>query len=311
VIGPLRRTLRGWLPWVQFRELQREGFATAWRRSRLQSPILHTPPLRTASTGPVEVRVLTWRRDWVNLVWALKTFYHFAGVDYPLVIHDGGLLARQVPRLREQFPDARIIPAAEADARFPAELTRRGFARSAEYRGKNPSTRKLFDFFLDSTAASLVCIDSDIVFFRRPDRLLPPPEGLAVNRYNEDDGFWYSMTPDELAAAFGVRPPPGVNSGLAVIRRESIDFAAIDRYLEHPKLFANSRVTEQTLHALLATTYGLELLPGTYRVGGPPGITPDLVCKHYPGTHRPLLYTEGMRHLIDGGLIAALGRDSG
>lgn len=310
MIALTRRTLRKWLPWVRFQELRREGFAAAYRRRQLQAPILDTPPLRTAAVGPVEVRVLTWRRDWVNLVWALKTYYHFAGVDYPLAIHDGGLLPWQAAALRRHFPDARFLPVAEADARFPAELRRRGLTRSAEYRTRNVSTRKLFDFFLDGTADYVVCIDSDIVFFRRPDLLIVPPGGIGRNRYNEDDGFWYSMTVDELEAAFGVRVPARVNSGLAVVRRESIDFAAVDRYLEHPKLFADPWVTEQTLHALLSTTYGLEFLPPTYRVGGPPGLTPDLVCKHYPGTHRPLLYTEGMRHLLDGGLIADLNRGS-
>jgi hypothetical protein len=301
-----RRHLRRWLPWVRFQELRREGFAAALRRRMLQAPILRTPPLRTAATGPVEVRVLTWRRDWINLVWALKTFYHFAGVDCPLVIHDGGLLAWQIRALCSHFPDARILPVTEADARFPAELGRRGLPRAAEYRARNVSTRKLFDFFLDSTADYIISIDSDIVFFDRPDRLIVPPGGLGVNRYNEDDGFWYSMSVEELEAAFGIRPVPGVNSGLSLVRRETIDFPTIEKFLENPTLFADPWVTEQTLHALLSARCGLELLPPTYRVGGPPGLTPDLVCKHYPGKHRPLLYGEGMRHLLDRGLIGRL-----
>jgi hypothetical protein len=308
MLDPIRRVLRGWMPWIQFQELRREGFVAAWRRARLQRPILQTPPVRTAATGPVEIRVLTWRRDWVNLIWALKTFYHHAGVEYPLVIHDGGLLPKQVPLLLAHFPDARYISMADADTRFPAELRRRGLARSAEYRGKNVSTRKLFDFYLDSTADYVLTIDSDIVFFRRPEELIARPGGWPRNLYNRDLDYWYSMPLDELEAAFGVRPPPCVNSGLALVRRESIDLPVVERYLEHPKLFADPWVTEQTLHALCSVTHGLEFLPDSYRVGGPPGLTPDLVCKHYPGTFRPLLYTEGMRHLLATGLIAALDR---
>jgi hypothetical protein len=306
MLDPVRRLLRRWLPWIQFQELRREGFAAAWRRTWLQRPILRTLPVRTAPAGPVEIRVLTWRRDWVNLVWALKTFYHQAGVDYPLIVHDGGLLPKQVPVLLAHFPGARFVSRAEADARFPAELRRRGLKWSADYRAKNVSTRKLFDFYLDSAADYVLTIDSDILFFRRPDELIARPGGWPRNLYNRDGDFWYSMSVDELEAAFGLRVPPCVNSGLAVVRRESIDFPTIDRYLEHPKLFADPWVTEQTLHALCSTAYGLEFLPDTYRVGGPPGLTPDLVCKHYPGTFRPLLYTEGMRHLLDTRLIAAL-----
>jgi len=308
MIATVRRTLRGWVPWLQFQELRREGFRVAGRRIRNQNPIFQTPPVRTASAGPVEVRVLTWRRDWVNLVWALKTFYHFAGVDYPLIIHDGGLLPRQLNQLLVHFPDARFVPAAEADDRYPAELRRRGLSRSAEYRGRNVTTRKLFDFYLDSTADYVVTIDSDIIFFRRPDELIVPPGGWSHNWYNRDCDYWYSLSLDELEVAFGVKPPPCVNSGLALVRRESIGLTAIERYLGHPKLFADAWVTEQTIHALLSTSFGLMFLPDSYRVGGPPGLTPDLVCKHYPGMFRPLLYTEGMRHLLDVGLIDVLAR---
>ena len=151
-----------------------------------------------------------------------------------------------------------------------------------------------------------MAIDSDIVFFRRPDELILPPGGWALNRYNRDNDYWYSLPLDDLETAFGVKPPPCVNSGLAIIRRESIDFPVIERYLGHAKLFADPWVTEQTLHALVSTSFGLAFLPDSYRVGGPPGLTPDLVCKHYPGKFRPLLFTEGMRYLIDVGLIQAL-----
>jgi hypothetical protein len=305
-IESLRRWARSRRTWLEFREASREGWANAWRRRRFQRRILDTPPVRTARDGPVEVRVLTWRRDWINMIWALKSFYFFAGVDYPLFIHDGGLGPGQAEQLQAHFPDATIVHAAEADARIEAELDRRGLARGLAYRRKNPSTRKLFDFFVFSGADYLVCIDSDIVFFRRPDLLIVPPEGVAVNRYNRDCDYWYSMTLDELEASFGVRPPPQINSGLALIRRDSIRFDDIERWLAHPKLFEDPWVTEQTLHALCSTVHGVELLPDTYLVATEEGLAPGTICKHYPGFFRTKLYTEGMAHLIATGFLDAL-----
>ena len=310
MISLLRRTLRKHYWWIRFQELRREGYRAAWQRRRAERPILDTPPIRTAPSGPVELRVLTWRRDWIGLLWALKSYYHFAEVDYPLYIHDGGLLPRQFDELARHFPNAHFIRAEEADARFPAELQERGLHRSAGYRMLNVSTRKLFDFFLDSQADTIVTIDSDIVFFRRPEALIVPPEGVTRNRYNREECFWYSMTPDELDAAFGVRPLVGLNSGLAVIRRTSINFDEVERYLQHPKMFADRWVTEQTLHALCSTTFGVEFLPDLYRVGGPTGIPPELICKHYPGSFRPLLFSEGMMHLAKCGFLESLRRSS-
>lgn len=305
-VGQLQTWLRKQWLWCQWQEARREGWSNVARRRWYQRQILGTPPIRTRREGPVEVRALTWRRDWMNLLWALKSFYHFAEVDYPLFIHDGGLAPGQAEQILAHFPDATLIPRSESDVHVEDELRRRGHARSLEYRRRNPSTRKLFDFFLFSSAEYQVAIDSDIVFFARPDLLIVPPEGVAVNRYNRDEAEFYSMTPDELEAAFGLRPPPMINSGLAVIRRESIDFAAIDRWLAHPTLFADTWVTEQTLHALCGAAYGVELLPDSYLVSTKAGLSPGLVCKHYPSFFRVWLYREGMRHLIETGFLRAL-----
>jgi hypothetical protein len=301
--------VRGWLRrrslWNWFQEVNREGWSAAWRRSAVQGRILDTPPMYTALTGPVEIRVLTWRRDWVNLLWALKSFYYYAEIDYPLYIHDGGLTPRQTAQLRLHFPTAYLPSCSELDARVEATLHERSLNRCLAYRRKNVSVRKLFDFFLLSTAELVLTIDSDIVFFRRPAELLVGPGTFRNNLYNQDEDYWYSLSLDELESSFGVRPPSRINSGLALIRRTSIDFDAVERWLSHPKLFADSWVTEQTLHALCSTLHGVELLPSSYRVSTRPGLANGLVCKHYPGYFRPLLYEEGMTQLLQTGFLQA------
>jgi hypothetical protein len=300
--------LRRRLLWIQFQELRREGFAAAWTRSRTEKKILQTPPIQTDTHGPIEVRVLTWRRDYVSMIWALKSFYHYSQVKYPLYIHDGGLLPWQFDVLQAHFPNAKILPGSTTSDKVLQELTRRGMKRSIEYRLKNVAMLKIYDFVIESNADYFVTIDSDIIFFKKPDLLLLPESGLNVNRYNFDDGYWYSVSLEELDRAFGIRPPVGINSGLAIIRRESLDLGKIEEFLAYPPLFNNHWVTEQTLQALCSTLHGVELLPDSYRIGGPPGIDTSLVCKHYPGTHRPLLYSEGMRHLIQTGFLEAVGR---
>jgi hypothetical protein len=292
--------------YLDLRWATREGVRRAWRRRTIQRQILDTPPIPTGSVGRVEVRALTWRRDCIDLIWALKSFYHFSAVKYPLYIHDGGLAPGQLNLLHTHFPAARIIESITADQCVRIELERRGLTRCLAYRHKNVTTRKLFDFFLLSEADYVISIDSDIVFFRRPELLCVPPEGIPKNRYNRDESNWYSMSLDELEANFGIRPPERINSGLSVIRRESIDVEAIELWLAHPKLFADRWVTEQTLHALCSTVYGVELLPGTYRVSTGLGLPPGTVCKHYPGFFRPFQYEEGMAQLISTGFLKAL-----
>jgi len=308
-VNRVRSWLRKQRRWLEFQEANREGWLRAWKRRRIQQRILETRPIPTqgadAPRSGTEVRVLTWRRDWINLLWALKSFYRFANVDYPLFIHDGGLAPGQPEKLREHFPQATLVEASAADVQVAEELHRRGLNRCLAYRKRNVSTRKLFDFYLLSKADFVISIDSDIVFFRRPHELIPS-ETTRKNRYNRDCAFWYSMGLDELEATFGIRPPPLVNSGLALVRRESIDFDLINQWLASPKLFEDTWVTEQTLHALCSTVYGIELLPDTYCVATTPGLKPDMVCKHYPSFFRYYLYTEGMKHLLNTGFLEAL-----
>jgi hypothetical protein len=303
-----RRLLRRNRWWVTLRDVGREGWGDAYARVGVQRAILRTGAVPTARAGDIEVRVLTWRRDWLNMLWALKSFYFHSQVRYPLFIHDGGLEPAQMEQLQQHFPQATLIPARQADGEVNAILTQRGWHRAAEYRRRNQSTRKLFDFFLLSSAHVQINIDSDIVFFQRPDELLGPVQAGEPSRYNRDEAFWYSMTLDELEQSFGIRPPDRLNSGLCRVRRETIDIDRVNGWLHNEVLFANEWVTEQTLHALLAAVHGVQLLDERYQVSTDAGFVPGCIAKHYPGFYRPLLYQEGMRRLQREGFLEKLGK---
>ncbi|MEH2160631.1 MAG: hypothetical protein V7K38_06190 [Nostoc sp.] len=302
----LQELLRRNQTWIEFQELNREGWLQAWQRTKLQNLILKTNPIRTVKSGSVEVRVLTWRRDWLNVIWALKSFYYFSEVDYPLFIHDGGLKPTQVQKLKYHFPDATLIQASDADNYVMAELQQHDLNRCLAYRAENIATRKIFDFYLMSKADLLISIDSDIVFFKKPYDLIEGKDNFTKNKYNKDMQYFYSMELDELELACKIRPLPLVNSGLSLVKRESINFCKMEEWLENPKLFSNKWVTEQTLHALCSTIYGVELLPDTYCVSTNPGIKSDFVCKHYPGFFKTLLYREGMTYLKQHNFIESL-----
>jgi hypothetical protein len=307
MIDFVRAQLRRQRWWLELRELQREGLAPAWRRSRAQRAIECTPPVITDMTGRVELRVLTWRRDWRNALWALKTFYAYAGVRYPLYIHDGGWLSSQAKELQRHFPNATLVGWQEADRTVEPFLEEHGYLNSLRYRRKNGLTRQLFDFFLLSQAEYVVILGSDLLFFRPPEELLVPHDEVRANRYARDSDYFYSMTLDEIERASGVRPPPYFNTGPSLVRRGSIDFAMIDRCLGEPKMFDDNWVTEQTLHAICGTLHGgADYLPSTYAVEPHAAGPAALVCKHYPGGFRQRLYDEGMAYLLQQGFIGRL-----
>ena len=306
MIDAVRTILRSQVWWLQLRELQREGVAAACRRLATQRAIDRTPPIVTDRSGPAEVRVLTWRRDWRNAVWALKSFYAYSGVRYPLYLHDGGWLEWQELELRRHFPTAIFVGKAESDRVVESWLEEREYERSLAYRRKNGVTRKLFDFFLMSQAEYVITLDSDLLFFRSPRELLQPSIREARNLYARDSAYFYSMTLDELEDAIGIRPKPYFNPGPSLASRRSIDFALIERSLQQPKMFDDKWVTEQTLHALCGSAHGADYFPDSYVIDPRPGRLDEVICKHYPGRYRDRLYTEGMPQLLQQGFIERL-----
>src|SRR5215467_8185658 len=92
------------------------GFRTAWQRDVVRWRVLKTPPVHGLTDGSCEIHVLTCSRDWVDLIWCLKSFFSVCEVRFRLCIHDD----RSVPpeglaALCSHFPDARVVRRSEAD----------------------------------------------------------------------------------------------------------------------------------------------------------------------------------------------------
>jgi hypothetical protein len=295
--------------YVALRRWQREGFVRAFRRLRLWRRVLATPAVRTAPRSPsaVEVHTLCYRLDYLAALWALKTFYRTSGDDFPLVIHVSGTAERKVyDRLRAHFPDATVIPQSEADQEVERRLSAGGFTRLAAARRASPFMLKLTDFPLLASGATVLGLDSDLLFFARPGELLQraaqPRRGYLFQR---DPESTYNLTESAALRDFGVPLAPRVNTGILVYPRDLPDFAAFERYLAHSGVARPSGFIEQTLYALHASEIGaVTYLPDTYLIDLRPGLPhTGLTARHYAGPSRPLLTIEGMPAVWRAGLL--------
>ena len=84
--------------WIAMRHVRHLGWRPALNCRRLTSRILDTRPIITRevseqSSAACEVHLLTYNADWMTALWAAKSFYHYAQVDYPIVWHEGGTLS--------------------------------------------------------------------------------------------------------------------------------------------------------------------------------------------------------------------------
>jgi hypothetical protein len=284
--------------WLRLREKYGHGLRVAWYRDVVRPRILATPPIVDTTDKRCEIHVLTSARDWLNLIWALKSFYAASRRRYALCIHeDGSVDDSALAALREHFPRARLIRRAEADARLAEVL--RGFPLSLRFRNTNLLAPKVFDFvaFLESDRMGL--FDSDLLFFAEPTVYLQRIEDpmYRCNLFNADFGLAYTVRPEAVRPLIGHDLLPRVNTGLGLVHRDSIRWDWTEEFLALPGILAGHfwRI-EQTLFALCSSRYGVELLPDEYTLRFEPGIG-RRPFRHYVGTIRHLMYGEGMARL--------------
>ena len=309
----VRAGLRRSRGWVGLRRLQREGFGRAFRRWRLWSQILKTEPTPTdvvADGAPVEVHLLCYERDYLCAIWALKSFYHFSRVRYPLVIHLQGRTTRRMERrLRRHFPAARIVAQADADSLVEEWLTSRGFLRLLAARRANPFMLKLTDFALLSNAVHLLTLDPDLVFFRRPSELLIASGApLPTSIFQRDPVSTYNITEEKARAELGVDLAPRVNTGVMLFPRRSLELSRCEKFMAHPEVARSTGWIEQTLYALCASEQRrVAYLPESYLLSLQEGVDQaSLVMRHYAGPSRPLLTEEGMTRLVETGFLRSI-----
>jgi hypothetical protein len=290
--------------WLRYRQKFGHGVRVAWYRDVVRPRILKTPPVENTTDKQCEIHVLTSERDWLDLVWALKSFYFSCGRHYALCIHeDGSLKQFGLESLRRHFPAARIILRAEADAKLAKVL--RAFPRSLEFRNTNLLAPKVFDFiaFLESDRMAL--FDSDILFFAAPTAYLQRAEdsNYGRNTFNADCGHGYTVEPETVRELIGHELLPFINTGFGLVHRNSVNWQWTEEFLALPGLLTGHfwRI-EQTLLALCSSRFGIELLPDEYTLRLEPGIG-SRPFRHYVGRIRHLMYGEGIARLIDDGFL--------
>jgi hypothetical protein len=260
--------------------------------------ILSTGPIECGGDKSCEIHVLTSAADWLNLVWALKSFYFYSKRKYSLCIHDDGSLgSHEASTLRKHFPGARLISRMEADGKLEEVLA--SYPRSLAFRRSNHLAPKVFDFAHYLTAPRLLLLDSDILFFTEPVELLRRIEDTAykLNSVNGDVSSAYTIDADIVRLTLGLEMPQRFNSGLGLIHRESMRFDWIEEFLALPGIIGHFWRIEQTIYALCSARFGVEMLPAGYDVHLDRGIG-GRPCRHYIGAIRHLMYSEGIRDLV-------------
>jgi hypothetical protein len=256
----------------------------------------------------VEVHMLLGKRTWLMALWAAKSFQWATGHCWHFVFQDDGTLEEaQIHELGRLFPSGVVKGKLQADAEMEKRLV--GHPACLAARRRHIMFLKLFDpYFYSSIGDRYILLDSDVLFFRKPDEILQWAASACPGfLFDPDVKDSYSIPTMELEDCFQVSMLRRANAGLAMIPRAGVDLDVVEEYLRgFEKESTHDLWLEQTAYALLASKWRGEaaLLPESYEMSFVPARRDGCVARHYVGTNdsRPHFFREGVvelaKHLL-------------
>lgn len=294
-LGALRESVAAGGPIEQWR--------TARGRAQMETAAHLLPAPEAPETArPLEVHLLTGRRFWYQTAFCLWTFAQHARRPLaPAIYDDGSLGDEHRAALSRLFPTTRHVGAAETIARLDAKLPLARFPTLRDRWKHYPNIRKLIDVHLEATGWKLV-LDSDLLFFRRPDFLIDwldaPDRPLHAIDIETCYGYSNALMVQLAAAPVAER----LNVGLCGLRSEEIDW----EQLEHRcRLLIEREGThyflEQALVALLLAgrPCAIAAAEDYVTLPRPPEVENcHAVMHHYVAGSKPWYFRRNWRHAL-------------
>jgi hypothetical protein len=267
------------------------GYLRAPRISRLFPSITRRYPLED-----FEIHILTGRSRLTMALWMVATWMATTERNWKFVIHDDGSLREaDALELKRLLPECRVLLSAETNPIVSSALARHPLC--LQCRNLHPLGRKLIDMPLFSQGLRLVSIDTDILFYRKPERLMRwLRESNPPSIFMEDVKDACLLDRAQVKELFGALLVEKINTGIIAVSKEILALDLLEDCLARTGLLSRKRwFIEQTLYAVAASVAGAtELLPQEYEISLTEKCSPDAVARHYVGAIRHLFYSEGL-----------------
>lgn len=210
---------------------------------------------------PITVKFLSGEKFWDQTVFCITSLQQNADCRIDPVVYDDGTLSKPIQDLlRRVVPWVRFVLADEIADRLETRLPEKHYPALRARRAVYPHLRKLTDLH-DPGHMSLV-LDSDMLFFRRPDALLTwmvAPNGVI---YMQDAERSYGYSDILMSNLAHGAVPERMNVGLYGMSGDLVDFDYLERYCrEMITQEGASYLQEQAMTALLVSGKDAIVLP--------------------------------------------------
>lgn len=289
----IRDSLRNGGPFVQRR--------TERGRLKMESAARTLPLLPATAGQPMELHLLTGRRFWYQTAFCLWSFARNAGRPLAPIIYDDGTMAEEYRTpLARLFPAARFVSQPETLSRLDACLPTTRFPVLRERWLNYPNIRKLIDPHLGSTGWKLV-LDSDLLFFRRPEFLLGWLDAPDRPLHAVDCETSYGYSRPLMNQLAGTPVAELVNVGLTGLNSGELDWARLEYWCRTLiDRESTSYYLEQALIAMLVAGRPCAIAPATDYVTlpmPPEAMACSSVMHHYVAQSKRWYYQQNWQKL--------------
>jgi len=282
----------------------RQRWLTEKGRREMEAAAYKLPLPPVAEGSPVTLHFLTGKKYWYQTAFCLLSFAKASQRPiHPILFDDGSLNTEYIEPIRRLFPSLRVVSANESLTRLDKLLPENRYPSLRDRRLAYPHLKKLLDIHVGQKGYRLQ-LDSDLLFFRRPDWILEWYDNPKCPLRTKDlDKDYYGYPNSVLLELSGGRPiPKGINAGVVGINSEDVDWDKMEYWCrELLKRVGPSYYQEQALLALL--------LSGREQLTPPPEDyiqlpwTPEaLECKavmhHYVSTSRRWYFQHNWRRFV-------------
>lgn len=285
----------------------------AWARE-MERHAFQLPVPDTAHDQAIEVWYLTGRRFWYQTAFCAWTLATQSNRSLVLnLVDDGSLESSYEQQLRRLFPRGITLRKQEAQQRLDELLPASRFPLLRQRWADYTHIRKLTDIHLGSTGVKLV-LDSDMLFFSRPDSLLSWWDNAKNTEVSLPQLFTFSpclMT--DCAESYGYSRqlmeelvgapvPPLLNVGVCGLRSQDLDWEELEHWCRTlTTREGTSYYLEQALAAMIAARHPPTVLPATDYITFPTRAqvqNREGALQHYVADSKPWYFGEAWRQLI-------------
>ena len=295
-LGAIARSRREGGPynqWLNFRG----------RRAMEEAARTLPPVPMTAPADASEVCFLTGRKFWHQTAFCCWSLCRHAGIGLaPAFIDDGTFDQALRAEILRLFPGASLLDRVEIESRLETHLPVARFPSLRGQRRNYIQLRKLTDAHAGHRGWRLV-LDSDMLFFRRPDLLLDwlAAPDRPIHMRDVQDSYGY---PDATLRELAGRPLPSrLNVGICGLRSDALDWDKLEWWCA--QLLARhgtSYYLEQALVALLLADQTPLCLPSQdYRLLPPESEcrAPTAALHHYVAESKRGYFRHAWKHVIN------------